>query len=80
LQARRLPPQRQGCKQNTARRYYRNSFEAAKKARLLGFMGHNYGRDNMRKRAVRRKKAERLARAKQPSREATARQGTKKAK
>jgi hypothetical protein len=27
-------------------------------------MGHNYGRDNMRKRAVRRKKAERLAAAK----------------
>jgi hypothetical protein len=24
-------------------------------------MGHNHGRDNMRKRAVRRKKAERLA-------------------
>jgi hypothetical protein len=27
-------------------------------------MGHNYGRDNVRKRAVRRKKAERLATAK----------------
>jgi hypothetical protein len=27
-------------------------------------MGHNYGRDNMRKRAVRRKKTERLAAAK----------------
>jgi hypothetical protein len=27
-------------------------------------MGHNYGRDNVRKRAIRRKKAERLAAAK----------------
>ncbi len=27
-------------------------------------MGHNYGRDNVKKRAVRRKKAERLATAK----------------
>jgi hypothetical protein len=27
-------------------------------------MGHNYGRDNVRKRATRRKKAERLADAK----------------
>jgi hypothetical protein len=27
-------------------------------------LGHNYGRDNVRKRAVRRKKAERLAAAK----------------
>jgi hypothetical protein len=44
-------------------------------------MGHNYGRDNVRKRAVRRKKAERLAAAKkQPSREATARQEKKTAK
>ena len=31
------------------------------RARLLKLMGHNYGRDNVRKRAVRRKKAERIA-------------------
>ena len=37
-------------------------------------MGHNKGRDNARKRAKRRKKHERLASAKQPSRDATARQ------
>jgi hypothetical protein len=44
-------------------------------------MGHNRGRDNMRKRAVRRKKAERLASAKnEPSPEATARQGKKTSK
>jgi hypothetical protein len=40
-------------------------------------MGHNRGRDNARKRAKRRKKNERLAIAKQPSREATDRQGKK---
>jgi hypothetical protein len=28
---------------------------------LLRLMGHNHGRDNVRKRSVRRKKAERLA-------------------
>jgi hypothetical protein len=28
---------------------------------MLSLMGHNHGRDNVRKRAVRRKKAERLA-------------------
>jgi len=44
-------------------------------------MGHNYGRDNVRKRAVRRKKMERLAAAKkQPAREATARQEKKTGK
>jgi hypothetical protein len=44
-------------------------------------MGHNYGRDNVRKRAARRKKMERLAAAKkQPSREATARLEKKTAK
>ncbi|PYL43589.1 MAG: hypothetical protein DMF42_03660 [Verrucomicrobia bacterium] len=32
--------------------------------RVLTPMGHNYGRDNVKKRAVRRKKAERLAAAK----------------
>ena len=43
-------------------------------------MGHNYGRDNVRKRAVRRKKTERLAAAKKhPSPEATARQEKKTA-
>jgi hypothetical protein len=41
------------------------------------FMGHSKGRDNFKKRARRRKKAERLALAKQPSREASARQGEK---
>jgi hypothetical protein len=45
-----------------------------------GFMGHNKGRDNVKKRAVRRKKAERLAFAKkETSREATARQEKKAA-
>jgi len=38
-------------------------------------MGHNKGRDNAKKRAKRRKKNERLALAKQPSHETTARQG-----
>jgi hypothetical protein len=38
-------------------------------------MGHNKGRDNAKKRAKRWKKHERLALAKQPSRDATARQG-----
>jgi hypothetical protein len=44
-------------------------------------MGHNYGRDNVRKRAVRRKKMERLAVAKkQPARDAKARGEKKTAK
>jgi hypothetical protein len=44
-------------------------------------MGHNYGRDNVRKRAVRRKKMERLAAGKkQPALEARARQEKKTAK
>jgi hypothetical protein len=38
-------------------------------------MGHSHGRDNVKKRAKRRKKTERLALAKQPAREAKARQG-----
>jgi hypothetical protein len=38
-------------------------------------MGHSQGRTNAKKRAARRKKTERLALAKQPSREAAARQG-----
>jgi len=46
----------------------------------IGFMGHNKGRDNAKKRAKRRKKYERLASAKQPSRDATARQGKKASK
>jgi hypothetical protein len=46
---------------------------------MLTFMGHSKGRDNAKKRAKRRKKTERLALAKQPSREAPARQGEKKA-
>jgi hypothetical protein len=33
-------------------------------------MGHNYGRDNVRKRAVRRKKAERIALAKKSKKKA----------
>ncbi len=32
--------------------------------RVLGIMGHSQGRDNVKKRAARRKKAERLALAK----------------
>jgi hypothetical protein len=49
--------------------------------RVLEIMGHNYGRDNVKKRAVRRKKTARLAVArKQPSRETTARQEKKTAK
>jgi hypothetical protein len=36
--------------------------------RVLTPMGHNYGRDNVKKRAVRRKKAERLATAKKKNR------------
>jgi len=44
-------------------------------------MGHNYGRDNVKKRAVRRKKTERLAlERKQPSHEATPRVAKKTAK
>jgi hypothetical protein len=43
-------------------------------------MGHSKGRDNAKKRARRRKKMERLALAKQPSRDATVRQGKKEAK
>jgi hypothetical protein len=42
-------------------------------------MGHSKGRDNAKKRAKRRKKTERLALAKQPSREGPTRQGEKKA-
>jgi hypothetical protein len=42
-------------------------------------MGHSKGRDNAKKRARRRKKTERLALAKQPSHEATARHGKKAA-
>jgi hypothetical protein len=42
-------------------------------------MGHSKGRDNVRGRAKRRKKTERLAAAKQPSREASARQEEKNA-
>jgi hypothetical protein len=42
-------------------------------------MGHSKGRDNAKKRARRRKKTERLALAKQSSREVPTRQGEKKA-
>src|SRR5215510_8983700 len=38
--------------------------QSATSGRVLSSMGHNYARDNVRKRAVRRKKAERLAAAK----------------
>jgi hypothetical protein len=34
-------------------------------------MGHNYGRDNVRKRTVRRKKAERIAAARKNKKKAT---------
>ncbi|HEV8417240.1 MAG TPA: hypothetical protein VGQ43_00695, partial [Candidatus Udaeobacter sp.] len=47
--------------------------------RRLNFMGHSKGRDNVKKRARRRKKTDRLALAKQPSPEAPARQGEKHA-
>ena len=43
-------------------------------------MGHSHGRDNVKKRATRRRKAERLALAKRPAREATARERKKAAK
>jgi len=44
-------------------------------------MGHYYGRDNVRKRAVRRKKMERVAAGKEePSRKATVRQEKKTAR
>jgi hypothetical protein len=42
-------------------------------------MGHHKGRDNVRKRASRRKKTERLALAKQTTRETPAPEGKKKA-
>src|SRR5262249_39921529 len=47
--------------------------------RKLTFMGHNKGRDNVKKRTARRKKAERLALAKQPSQDASTRQREKSA-
>ena len=56
-----------------------NAMTLEKRAKV-GLMGHNKGRDNAQKRAKRRRKHERLASAKQPSRDATARQGKKAAK
>jgi len=53
---------------------------SVKKRAKVGLMGHNKGRDNAQKRAKRRKKHERLASAKQPSRDATARQEKKAGK
>jgi len=50
---------------------------SVEKRAKVGLMGHNKGRDNAKKRAKRRMKHERLAIAKQPSRDATARQGKK---
>jgi len=43
---------------------HRNNLEPAKEGRVLTPMGHSHGRDNVKKRATRRKKAERLALAK----------------
>jgi hypothetical protein len=59
-------------------RWHRCQGEAGRRG--LRSMGHNYGRDNARKRAKRRKKHERLASAKQSSRDAVARQGKKAGK
>ena len=53
---------------------------SVEKRAKVGLMGHNKGRDNAKKRAKRRMKHERLASAKQPSRDATARQGKKAGK
>jgi len=53
---------------------------ALEKRAKIGFMGHNKGRDNAKKRAKRRKKHERLASAKQPSGDATACPGKKAGK
>ncbi len=41
-----------------------NSLEPAEEGRVLRLMGHSQGRDNVKKRAARRKKTERLALAK----------------
>jgi len=41
-----------------------NNLEPAEEGRLLRRMGHSQGRDNVKKRATRRKKTERLALAK----------------
>jgi hypothetical protein len=58
-----------------------NAWELAEPERVLSSMGHNRGRDNVKKRAGRRKKAERLALAKKrPSHGAAARQAKKTAK
>jgi hypothetical protein len=46
-------------------------WELAEPERVLGFMGHNRGRDNVKKRAGRRKKAERIAAAKKNKKKAT---------
>ena len=59
-------------------RWHRCQGEASRRG--LRSMGHNYGRDNARKRAKRRKKHERLASAKQSSSDAVARQGKKAGK
>src|SRR5262249_22197907 len=44
--------------------------QSATSGRVLSSMGNNYARDNVRKRAVRRKKAERLAAAKKDKKKA----------
>jgi len=46
------------------------SLLSLKKRAKIGFMGHNKGRDNVKKRAKRRKKTERLALAKKNKRKA----------
>jgi hypothetical protein len=48
----------------TFQRFKRKSLEAPEDGRLLRLMGNSQGRDNVRKRARRRKKTERLALAK----------------
>jgi hypothetical protein len=45
---------------------------------MLNFMGHSQGRTNVRKRAARRKKAERLARVGSNKKEAKSQQAAKK--
>jgi len=48
-----------------------SAWELAEPERVLRSMGHNRGRDNVKKRAVRRKKAERISAAKKNKKKAT---------
>jgi hypothetical protein len=47
-----------------------NAWESRQEGRVLKLMGHNYGRDNVKKRLARRKKAERLVLAKKNKKKA----------